>query len=150
MCWSLLCSGDTRVRLHLIARSACEWLTVPRAHESMIDFRRAAGTFNVESRSGAAQESWSGSWTARTASFACRPGRARTCRAILQAPRTPEYTGPRIGGLGPNVRIYGAHHRFYPRVFDMVLRSIDPRLISASRILIILDRVPRYRHLWSL
>ena len=31
----------------------------------------------------------------------------------------------------------------------MVLRSIDPRLISASRILIILDRVPRYRHLWS-
>ena len=38
---------------------------------------------------------------------------------LSDAVSTP-YTGPEIGGLGPNVRIYGAHHRFTRRVFDML------------------------------
>jgi len=41
--------------------------------------------------------------------------------------------GPQIGGLGPNVRIYGAHHRFFPWIIDMVLRSLHHVLIFYRR-----------------
>ena len=37
--------------------------------------------------------------------------------------------GPKIGGLGPNVQIYGAHHRFIRMITGTVLRSMDLTLI---------------------
>ena len=43
------------------------------------------------------------------------------------------YTGPRISDLGPNVRIYGAHHRFFPWIIDMVLKSLHHMLIFYRR-----------------
>ena len=62
----------------------------------------------------------------------------------------PPYAGPRIGGLGPNVRIYGAHHRFTRRVFDIVLGSLHHLLIFHRRKQFSYVRVPRYSHRCSL
>ena len=38
------------------------------------------------------------------------------------------YAGPRIGGLGPTLQTYRAHHRIFPGMIDIVLRSLHDLL----------------------
>ena len=86
-CRSPQCTGAARTRRPGFAAGASTLLTVPRAHHSGCDFRRAADTFNVETQRRAAQGSWCGSWTVRTDSLECRPSRARSCHALPCAAR---------------------------------------------------------------
>ena len=68
---------------------------------------------------------------------------------LSDAVHTPR-AGSGIGGLGANVRIYGAHHRFFPRTIDMVLRSLHHLLIFHRGVLFSDRGISRYSHRGSL